>query len=103
MNVTFRFCWFTPSNSLKLPVFKGVFTDLGSHSFLHISFYPLYNVVAEKLVSITENVVSQSASYAQPIIETVKKTTTNVVETVKEVGRKVKDKAKKAWAWLTGR
>lgn len=42
MNVTFRFCWFTPSNSLKLPVFKGVFTDLGSHSFLHISFYPLY-------------------------------------------------------------
>lgn len=42
MNVTFRFCWFTPSNSLKLPVFKGFFTDLGSHSFLHISFYPLY-------------------------------------------------------------
>ncbi len=44
MNVTFRFCWFTPSNSLKLPVFKGVFTDLGSHSFLHISFYPLYSL-----------------------------------------------------------
>lgn len=45
MNVTFRFCWFTPSNSLKLPVFKGVFTDLGSHSFLHISFYPLYSCI----------------------------------------------------------
>lgn len=42
MNVTFRFCFRSPLKSLKLPVFKGVFTDLGSHSFLHISFYPLY-------------------------------------------------------------
>ena len=43
MNVTFRFCFRSPLKSLKLPVFKGLFTDLGSHSFLHISFYPLYN------------------------------------------------------------
>lgn len=42
MNVTFRFCFRSPLKSLKLPVFKGLFTDLGSHSFLHISFYPLY-------------------------------------------------------------
>lgn len=43
MNVTFRFCFRSPLKSLKLPVFKGLSTDLGSHSFLHISFYPLYN------------------------------------------------------------
>lgn len=42
MNVTFRFCFRSPLKSLKLPVFKGLSTDLGSHSFLHISFYPLY-------------------------------------------------------------
>ena len=41
MNVTFRFCFRSPPlKSLKLPVFKGLSTDLGSHSFLHISFYP---------------------------------------------------------------
>lgn len=45
MNVTFRFCFRSPLKSLKLPVFKGLSTDLGSHSFLHISFYPLYIVV----------------------------------------------------------
>lgn len=44
MNVTFRFCFRSPLKSLKLPVFKGLSTDLGSHSFLHISFYPLYQV-----------------------------------------------------------
>ena len=44
MNVTFRFCFRSPLKSLKLPVFKGLSTDLGSHSFLHISFYPLYIV-----------------------------------------------------------
>lgn len=43
MNVTFRFCFRSPLKSLKLPVFKGLSTDLGSHSFLHISFYPLYS------------------------------------------------------------
>lgn len=42
MNVTFRFCFRSPLKSLKLPVFKGLSTDLWSHSFLHISFYPLY-------------------------------------------------------------
>lgn len=42
MNVTFRFCFRSPLKSLKLPVFKGLSTDLGSHSSLHISFYPLY-------------------------------------------------------------
>lgn len=45
MNVTFRFCFRSPLKSLKLPVFKGLSTDLGSHSFLHISFYPLYTHV----------------------------------------------------------
>ena len=44
MNVTFRFCFRSPLKSLKLPVFKGLSTDLGSHSFLHISFYPLYKL-----------------------------------------------------------
>ena len=44
MNVTFRFCFRSPLKSLKLPVFKGLSTDLGSHSFLHISFYPLYKM-----------------------------------------------------------
>ena len=46
MNVTFRFCFRSPLKSLKLPVFKGLSTDLGSHSFLHISFYPLYQLPA---------------------------------------------------------
>ena len=46
MNVTFRFCFRSPLKSLKLPVFKGFSTDLGSHSFLHISFYPLYKEMA---------------------------------------------------------
>lgn len=48
MNVTFRFCFRSPLKSLKLPVFKGLSTDLGSHSFLHISFYPLYLIPEEK-------------------------------------------------------
>ena len=48
MNVTFRFCFRSPLKSLKLPVFKGLSTDLGSHSFLHISFYPLYLEIGRK-------------------------------------------------------
>lgn len=51
MNVTFRFCFRSPLKSLKLPVFKGLSTDLGSHSFLHISFYPLYyDLLCTKIV-----------------------------------------------------
>lgn len=49
MNVTFRFCFRSPLKSLKLPVFKGLSTDLGSHSFLHISFYPLYDLPVPKV------------------------------------------------------
>lgn len=49
MNVTFRFCFRSPLKSLKLPVFKGLSTDLGSHSFLHISFYPLYNNLDKRM------------------------------------------------------
>ena len=52
------------------------------------------NVVAEKLVSITENVVSQSASYAQPIIETVKKTTAKKSTTKKPAAKKTATKKK---------
>lgn len=51
MNVTFRFCFRSPLKSLKLPVFKGFSTDLGSHSFLHISFYPLYSNVSFSIPS----------------------------------------------------
>lgn len=54
MNVTFRFCFRSPLKSLKLPVFKGLSTDLGSHSFLHISFYPLYFESRQKRIVIDD-------------------------------------------------
>lgn len=60
MNVTFRFCFRSPLKSLKLPVFKGLSTDLGSHSFLHISFYPLYKEVTNLLIGYAPKKVSES-------------------------------------------
>lgn len=65
MNVTFRFCFRSPLKSLKLPVFKGLFTDLGSHSFLHISFYPLYAEDGKKLISILNSAPSEVESSIQ--------------------------------------
>lgn len=63
MNVTFRFCFRSPLKSLKLPVFKGLSTDLGSHSFLHISFYPLYEDRAQIIASLkyVDEVVAQTS------------------------------------------
>lgn len=69
MNVTFRFCFRSPLKSLKLPVFKGLSTDLGSHSFLHISFYPLYHIAGwgyddtedENLIKVDQDVPEEKS------------------------------------------
>lgn len=65
MNVTFRFCFRSPLKSLKLPVFKGLSTDLGSHSFLHISFYPLYKVVSSVKVTPSNNNEKYYVTFAE--------------------------------------
>lgn len=57
--------------------------------------------VSEKLVEVAINISENASRYSEPIIETIHETTNAVVGTVKEIGRKVKNKAKKIWTWLT--
>lgn len=57
--------------------------------------------VAEKMVDIARNIAERTATYARPVVEATRRTVSAVVDTVKEVAGKVKQKAKKFWAWLT--